>query len=139
MLPATVIAHQRNGATHALVIRVHAEITQQLQRRQGRRPGLSLVLLTPFEVRRKAGTAGPLAVFALQLEQPCTPALSRNASAFSSHDLCRCVNQIAQHLPPNRRIRIKQPPEHVHAAESNMLVSSAMMNGCRRITASLPC
>src|SRR5262249_5980304 len=100
--------------------RVDSEITEQLECWQRRGPGLALVLGSPVEAtRREARASRPLTVCALQREQSGTPALGCHSRALRRDDVYRCVDKIAQYLPPDGRVRIEQPIQYGHAAESN--------------------
>src|SRR6185503_20278002 len=83
VLLAAAVAHASGRAAHALVARIDPELLQQLEDRQRRDPGLSLLrdrVVDP--ARREARALGPLAVLALEPEEPCAPAFVRDARAF---------------------------------------------------------
>src|SRR5207302_5844768 len=60
------------------------------------------------------GASIPLAVRALDGEQPRAPALGGYAGAFSRDVLGGRIRQVAHHLPADRRVRIQQPAGGVH-------------------------
>ena len=91
-------------------------------------------LAAPVEApRREARTSRPLAVFALQRQQSGAPALGGHPRALRRDDLSRRMDKIAQHLPADGGVRIEQPAQYGHAAESNIVLS----NRRRRMTITL--
>lgn len=115
VLPMAAVSRQRHRPTHRLSVRVDAEIMKQLERRQGGGPGLVPVLIALREVtRREACAPSPLAIFALQRQQPGTPALRGHPRALRGHGFNRCMNKVAQHLPADGRVRIEQPVQYSH-------------------------
>ena len=64
----------------------------------------------------------PMAVLALQRQQPGAPTLGGHTRAFRRDELSGRMNKIAQHLPADRGIPIEQPVQYGHARESTILV-----------------
>ena len=85
--------------------------------------------LAPPALRREARASRPLTVFTLQRQQAGTPPLDGHARALRCDDPCRGRDQIAQHLPANGRVRIKQPVEHLHGTEDNKKMDLQLLEG----------
>ena len=68
----------------------------------------------------QARASRPLAVFALQRQQPGAPTLGSHPRPLRGDDLRRRMDEIAQHLPADGGIRIKEPVQDVHAGEPSM-------------------
>jgi len=68
-------------------------------------------------IRGEAGPARPLAVGALKREQARAPALGRDARSFRSDHLSRCADEVAQRLPPDRRVALEEPVDKVTLGE----------------------
>jgi hypothetical protein len=52
-------------------------------------------------------TSGPLAIVTLERDQAGSPALCCDSGALFNHVLFGSVDQVAHHLPPDRRIRVE--------------------------------
>src|SRR6266542_1609947 len=116
VLPTAVVSDPRHRPAHPVSARVDPEIEQQLEGWQRGGPGLALILFAPVEApRREARASRPLAVFALQRQQSCTPALGGHPRALRRDDLSRSMDKIAQHLPADGGVRIEQPVQYGHA------------------------
>ena len=74
------------------------------------------------EAPREARATVPLTVFSLECQQPRTPTFCSDSRALCRDDLSRRTDDVAYHLPANGGIRIEQPIDDGHAAESNMLM-----------------
>src|SRR5262245_60570361 len=115
MLPTTVFSDQRDRPAQPIRVRSDPEITQQLKCWKCGGPGLALVLVGRVEApRRKTRASGPLAVFTLQRQQSHAPTLGGHPRALSCDDLRRRMDKIAQHLPADGGVRIKQPVQYGH-------------------------
>ena len=113
VLPTAVISDHRDGLPDVVGARIDPEVTQQLEGRQRGGPGLARILVGVVEVpRREARASRPLAVFALQRQQPGAPSLVGHARTLRRDDLGRRVDEIAQHLPADGGIRIEQPVQY---------------------------
>src|SRR4051812_45750282 len=103
LTPRATLAHESDGASYAIVLRVHAEIPQQLQRVKRRGPGA-----------RDKRRATPMAIRSLQIEQAGAPPLLRHTRTFAPDGCVGLAGEIAHHLPPNRRIGVEQPIDDAH-------------------------
>ena len=56
----------------------------------------------------------PLAVVALQGQQPGAPPFGRDAGALRRDDFCRRIGKVAQHLPTNGGVGVEQPVQGAH-------------------------
>jgi hypothetical protein len=83
------------------------------------KPRLPLALIVPVEISGEAGASRPLAILALQGQQPRAPALPGHLCALRRDNLSRRLHQIVQDLPADGGIRIQQPVHHGHAGDSN--------------------
>ena len=62
----------------------------------------------------EARATRPLAVFALQGQQPRTPPLGGHPRPFRRHSVGRRVGEIPQRLPPDGGIGVQHPIEYGH-------------------------
>ena len=104
--------------------RIQAEVVQQHQRGQRRGPRLPV-----GEVRldagppvvddapREARAAVPLAVGIAQGEQASSPALGLDPGALGRDLVGGRVDEVAQHLPPDRGVTVEEPVDDVHGCD----------------------
>src|SRR5207302_8525570 len=57
----------------------------------------------------------PLAILALEGEQPCAPALAGEPGALCRDVFRGRVGKVTHHLPADRRVGVKQPLDDVHS------------------------
>ena len=113
VLPTAVVPDLLDGPSHPLVARVDAEHTQQGERGLRGGPGLPPVLgpvaaggsIPPPAGEERASL--PLAVVALQGQQPRAPPLGGDPRALRRDDLGRRVREITQRLPPDGGVGIE--------------------------------
>ncbi len=133
VLPPAVFPDTVDGRADGGVARVDAKVAKQPQGRQRGGPWLTVRITEDWlgwspVGAGEAGAAGPMTV-ALQVQQSFTRPGLGHPSTFRGHLGCRCVGEVAKDLPPDRRIGIKQPGQHlVHRAAPSVSRNS------RRIT-----
>ena len=66
---------------------------------------------------REARAAVPLTVGIAQSEQASCPALGLDAGALGGELLGGRVDQVAQHLPPDRRVTVEEPVHDLHGCD----------------------
>ena len=122
---------------------IQAEVAQQHQRGQGRGPGLAV-----GEVRldagppvvddapREARAAVPLAVGIARGEQASRPAFLLDAGPLGRDLLGRRLDEVAQHLPADRRVTVEQPVRDLHGGDgrSPALDTASLSSGPGRGT-----
>jgi hypothetical protein len=107
-----------HGAAHPIGTWVDPEVLQHHEAVCRGRPGLALVLVAcGFPPSRGEERASfPLAVSALQGQQPGAPSLGGHPRPLRCDDFSRRIDEIAQHLPPDGGVRIEHPIQHGHGA-----------------------
>lgn len=121
----SVCRFERTSSIASLRRGVDAEGAEQVEGRQRGGPWLALALVVTFgpPAAREARATCPLTVLALQGQQSRAPAFGGDARALLYDDVGRCIRQIAQHLPPDSRVRVEQP---VHDGHANSTVSETL-------------
>ena len=99
-------------------MRIDAKVVQVDQAVRRGIPGLATRRWSKFR-GGKERAARPLAIFALQGQQPRTPAFGRHARPFRRDHLGRRIHQVAQHLPADGGIGVEQPVQDGHGSESS--------------------
>jgi hypothetical protein len=116
MLPPAAVPDTGQRGADIGMPRLHAEVAQQPQRRQGCGPRLTLRVSDhdrgPPVPAREARAPGPLPL-GLHVEQPATPSFFGHPCPFRGHLVGRSPDQVPQHLPPDRGVGVQQPPDHV--------------------------
>ena len=123
-------SHRQFAATSAIVsraaglVRIQAEVVQQHQRGQRRGPGLAVGEVgldagppVVGDAPREARAAVPLAVGIAQGEQASSPALGLDTGALGGDLFGGRIDEVAQHLPPDRGITVEEPVEDVHGGD----------------------
>src|SRR5262249_58561797 len=64
---------------------------------------------------KRRGAPIPLAILALDSEQPCAPALAGDAGTFGRDVLRRRISKVTHHLPADRRVGVQQPLDYIHS------------------------
>ena len=108
-----------------LARRIQAEVVQQHQRGQRRGPGLAVREVrfdagppVVADAPREARAAVPLAVWVSHGEQAGSPPLGLDAGALGCDLVGRRLSEVAQHLPPNRRVTVEQPVNDLHGRDA---------------------
>lgn len=109
-LPPTPSRKQLNGPLQHR--RVKPPLPQRGQRPGSGRPRLSLLL--PVKPSGKEGPTTPHPIGTLKPDQPSPEPLKTNPSPSSTPNSRRRPHQIPLHLPPQRRVGVKQPPSNLN-------------------------
>jgi len=116
VLPTAVVSHQLHRSQHPVATWVDAEVPQQHEAVCRGSPGLALAPGGRVPPRGEERASLPLAVLALQIQQPGAPPLGGHPRSLLRDDLSRRIGKIAQRLPPDRGVRIEHPVQDGHGA-----------------------
>ena len=119
--PTSSCRAQRDRGACCRALRIKAQVAQQHQRGQCRGPGLT-ILRSPAGCQPASIGDAPREARAAVPHRPATSrmasstALGLDPGALRGHLVGR-IEQVAQHLPPNRGIAVEEPGDDVHGCD----------------------